>query len=375
MMADGTDVRDASTALAGTRQGLIVAAGFGALVFLIGLMVAPERTWGGYLMGFSYFVGLALAGLLFLAVLYLARGEWAFPLRRVPEAMASTLPVAAVLGLVLIAGIHSLYEWSHSSVVESDPLLTHKSTWLNGFGFSVRLVIYFALWIWLGRRLVRVSRSGDRAAEVRAASWFLLAFALTFSLASIDWVQSLDPHWFSTMFALRMLSGIGLAGLAVCTIVLVTLRRRGAMREVVTRDILDDLGKLLLALSLFWAYIWYCQYMIIWYTDIPEETGYYILRHRGPWAVLVPVNLIVNFAVPFLALMLSAWRRNGVILRRIAVWLLVGHALDLYVMIAPPLATSRPVPGLWEVGPLAGILALFAWSLLGGMQPRKQAAV
>ena len=194
MTAADMGAHETSAPFAGTRQGLMVAVGCGAIVFLIGLMVAPERTWGGYLIGFSYFVGLALAGLLFLAVLSLARGEWAFPLRRVPEAMASTLPVAAVLGLVLITGIHTLYEWSHSSVVEGDALLTHKSTWLNGFGFSVRLVLYFALWIWLGRRLVLVSRTGDRPAEVRTAAWFLLAFALTFSLASIDWVQSLDPH-------------------------------------------------------------------------------------------------------------------------------------------------------------------------------------
>ena len=193
---------------------------------------------------------------------------------------------------------------------------------------------------------------------------FMATFAITFSLASVDWIQSLDPHWFSTMFALRTLSGAVCSGLALCTILLVVARRRGPLRHVVTKDVMDDLGKILLGFSLFWGYIWYCEYMIVWYSNIPEETGYYLLRREGDWGTLQPVNLIVNFAVPFLCLMLRAWRRNGVVLMRIAGWILVGHALDLYVMIAPPLMPGDPQLGLWELGPLIGACALFGWILV-----------
>ncbi len=349
--------------------GLLATAVAGGLVFLAGTIVAPDRVWGGYLMGFTYFVGLALSGPLFLSILYLCNARWGLPLRRVPEAMTAALPAAFVLGLGLIMGSHALYEWSHEQVVAQDPLLTHKSAWLNVFGFSLRLILYFAAWIWVGRRVARRSTSTEPGVErsranVRTSALFMAVLAFTFSLASVDWIQSLDAHWFSTMFALRTLSGVGCAGLALCTVVLVALRRHGPLREVVTRDVMDDLGKILLALSLFWAYIWYCEYMIIWYSDIPEETVYYLLRNQGGWETLGPVNLLVNFAVPFLALMLRAWRRNGVVLMRIAAVVLVGHALDLYVMIAPPLMGGELWLGLWEIGPVIGTLALFAWLLL-----------
>jgi hypothetical protein len=274
------------------------------------------------------------------------------------------------LGLVLIMGTHALYEWSHPQVVAADELLQHKSGWLNVTGFWIRLVLYFATWLWLGKKVASRSACTDaepmrRRGDIRSSAIFMALFAITFSLASVDWIQSLDPHWFSTMFALRTLSGLGCSGLALCTIVLVTLRRKGHMRTVVTRDVMDDLGKILLSLSLFWAYIWYCQYMIIWYSDMPEETGYFLLRQEGDWSTLLPLNLAVNFAVPFLALMFRAWRRNGVVLLRIAAWILVGHALDLYVMIAPPLSMGEPQFGLWELGPLVGTLALFGWLLIG----------
>ncbi len=350
-------------------RGLFAAAVAGGVVLLLGTMIAPERVWGGYLMGFSYFVGLALAGPLFLSIHYLTRAKWSQPLRLVPEAMTAALPAAFVLGLVLLMGTHALYEWSHAAVVAEDALLQHKAPYLNLAGFALRLVAYFAIWIWLGRKLAARSRATEppqqrRRRDIGFSALFMATFAITFSLASVDWIKSLDPHWFSTMFALRTLSGVGSAGLAVCVIVLVVLRRKGTLRAVVTRDVMDDLGKILLALSLFWAYIWYCEYMIIWYSNIPEETGYYLLRNQGGWGTLVRVNLIVNFAIPFLSLMLRAWRRNGVVLMRIAGVVLVGRALDLYVMVDPPILGGELRLGLWELGPLLGALALFAWILL-----------
>ena len=370
---DTTVVPAASVSPSSTlMRGLLITSGLGVVAFLAGMLVDPERVWGGYLMGFFYFVGLALAGPLFLSVLYLSGARWSLPLRRIPEAMGGALPAAMVLGLVLIMGTHALYQWSHSQVVAGDALLQHKAPWLNTLGFSFRMVVYFLVWIWIARKVAARSTSTEAEPErtrgnIRASALFGVILAVTFSLASIDWIQSLDAHWFSTIFALRTLSGVGCSGLALATIVLVVLRRKGPMRSVVTKDVMDDLGKLLLGLSLFWAYIWYCQYMIIWYMNMPEETGYYLLRREGDWGTLAPVNLIVNFAVPFLALMLRSWRRNGTILIRIAAWVLVGHAFDLYVMIAPPILGNQPSLGLWELGPLVGALAFFGWIFLRGL--------
>jgi hypothetical protein len=353
-------------------RALVITAVVAAVVFLVGLVLDPARAWGGYLMGFTYFTGLALAGPLFVAIVHLTGARWGYPLRRVPEAMGTALPVALLLGLVLVTGIHSLYEWSHSQVVESDALLLHKSAWLNTTGYCLRLVAYFVIWIWLGRKVLARSRSsetqpGRRRRDIATSALYMAVFAVTFSLASVDWIQSLDPHWFSTIFALQTLAGLGCSGAAVCTIALVALRRSGHLRDFVTKDVLDDLGKILLALSLFWAYIWYCQYMIVWYTNLPEETGYYLLRREGGWATLGPVNLVVNFGAPFLALMLRSWRRNGIVLMRIAALILVGHALDLYVLIAPAILRDGPSLGPWELAPLVGALALFAWVFLRGL--------
>lgn len=346
------------------KRALLLAVGLGTLVFFVGLAVEPARAWGAYLIAFNVFVGLALAGPLFLAIVYLSNGRWAMPLRRVPEAMGGALGVAGVLGLVLIIGTHTLYEWSHAQVVQGDALLRHKAPWLNVVGYSVRMVVYFAIWIWIARRLAARSSATEpeperRRATIRDSATFMALFAVTFSLASLDWIQSLDPHWFSSMFALRTASGVCLAGLAFATIVLVEFRRRLGLRDVVTKHVLDDLGKVLLALSLFWAYIWYCQYMIVWYTNIPEETGYYLIRRTGDWTTLLRLNFAVNFGVPFLALMLGAWRRNAIVLQRIAMWILLGRVLDLFVLIAPPLQGVVPRFGLWEVGPVIAAFALF----------------
>jgi hypothetical protein len=355
-------------------RSLLVTALLGALVFVVGLFVAPERAWSGYLMAFVYFVELGLAGGLFLSILTLSSARWATALRRVPEAMTTSLPYAFVLGLLLMGGVSTLYEWSHSSIVAADPLLQGKASYLNGGFFFVRLVVYFVLWIWLTRAMVRISRlqdQGDSAALARArfryAALFLPVFGLSFSLASVDWVQSLEPHWFSTIFALITLSNVANAGLAVCILIVLHLRREGVLRKVVSDDQLDDLGKIVIGFALFWGYVWFCQYMLIWYTNMPEETPYYALRHQGHWQVLTWVNVTLNWAVPFFVLMPKAARRSGAVLARVAVVMLVGQALNLSIQIEPPLVGAAPSYGLWEVGPVVGALALFFWCTLRGL--------
>jgi len=337
----------------------------GAVVFLVGLVASPHRIWGGYLVAFNYLTGLGIAGGVFLAVLSMSGAAWATALRRIPEAMTATVPVAGLLGLVLLFGLHSLYEWSHESVVAGDPVLQGKSAYLNVPGFSLRLLLFFAVWILLLRLMVRRSQAQDRPGVVadpkRDAAFsavFMVVFCITFSLASFDWLMSLEPHWFSTIFALYRLAGIGLAGMAVVIIFVVTLRR-GPLRRIVTESHLQDLGRITMSLSVFWAYIWYCQYMLIWYTNIPEETTYYLLRGETPWNVLSRTSLVLNWLLPFLVLLPRAACRSETVLLRVAVVLLVGHALDLFLQVAPPLMGDTPAFGLWELGPLVAAVAVF----------------
>jgi hypothetical protein len=338
----------------------------GGAVFLLGLFMAPERVWGGYLMGFVFLTALALAGPVFIAFLTMAGARWSVALQRVPECMAAALPAAAALGVGLLFGIHTLYEWSHEAVVEHDALLAAKAGWLNTTGFALRLLIVFALWIVMSRRLVTLSRerahSDDEGAArrlLRASAVFMIVVALSFSVASVDWLKSLEPHWFSTMFALMHFGGLAAVGLAAAILLCLLLENQGALSGVLREDHLHDMGKLLFALTLFWAYCWYCQYMLIWYTDIPEETVHYTMRKEGAWWLLVQAALVLKWGVPFLALMARRTCRNRKVLAQAAACVLVGHGIDLFVQVGPPLMGAEVAVGLWELGPLLGAVCLF----------------
>jgi len=347
-------------------KGLSSLVGLGGLIFIIGLFVDPGRVWGGYLMGLVFLVGLALAGPIFLAFLKVAGARWSVSMQRVPEAMAAALPAAGIMGLGLIFGIHSLYEWAHPGVMEHDALLQLKAGWLNDMSFSLRLVLCFALWIVTARRLVEQSRrfaqEGDRqnrALLTSRSGQFVIVFAITFSVASYDWLMSLEPHWFSTMFPLYHLAGLASAGLAAVILLVLAMERQGALAGAVTDDQLHDLGKMLFSVTLIWAYCWYCQYMLIWYTDIPEETVYFASRQQGSWWLLVQASLFLGWAVPFVALMSRKSCRTRAVLSRVAMVVMVAHGLDLFIQVGPPLMGAEPVLGLWEIGPLVGSVSLF----------------
>lgn len=346
-------------------QGLAVTAAICGAVFLGGLAVDPQRAWVGYLVGFVFATGLALSGGVFLALLNASSSRWAAALRRVPEAMSRAIPVAGAAGLVLLFGVPTLYEWAHESAVRGNEVLEEKAVYLNPVFFAARLVAFFLLWTWLAMRLRNAPPGASRI--VRGAA-FMAVFGVTFSLASVDWLESLSPEWSSSMFGLVSLSGLGLSGLAAATIVAIHLRRSGAWHGILTDDHLHDLGKLLFGFSLFWAYIWYCQYMLVWYTNMPEETVWYATRREGMWGSLTTLSLVLNGLVPFVALLFRRARRSETTLLRVALVLLVGRALDLFVIAGPTFdakaAEVSGTPGspgfvVWEIAPVVGFLALF----------------
>jgi hypothetical protein len=227
--------------------------------------------------------------------------------------------------------------------------------------------VYFALWIVLARKLVRALHAQDAAPSVaasrrsiRCAALFLAVFAITFSLASIDWIESLEPRWASTMFALVTLSTIGLAGLAACGLIVARAARRPRLRQLASTARIDDIGRLLIGLSLFWAYIGYCQHMLIWYTNMPEETSWYVVRSQGEWLTVGRVSMALCWLTPFLALMPRRLRRNPTVLGRVSIAVIIGIVHFLYFLIAPPLHGAAPQFGVLELalplGALAGIL-------------------
>jgi len=340
----------------------------GVALTVVGWTVAAERTCPSLLLGSVYALGIGLGGLLFIAFGYITGAGWHVALRRVPEAMTATLPVTAILMVAALAGFPVLYEWSHADAVAADPLLQGKAPWLNTSAFMARAVVCLGVWILFAAALRRNSRRQDETGRIELTArnrvlsvLFLIAFIVTFSVASIDWLMSLEPHWYSTVFAVYHFAGIFVSGLATLTIVLIVLRRLGPLASVLRPDHLHDIGKLTFGFATFWGYIWFCQYMLIWYGNIPEETAHFVLRHEGAWEPLFALNPIVNWLIPFLLLLPRSAKRSESVMLGVALLLLAGHALDLYLAILPPFAGPRL--GLWEIGPVVGALSLTALAL------------
>ncbi len=331
----------------------------GAVLTAIGWLSAPSRLCPNLLLASFALLGLGLGALLFLGFGAVTRAGWHVALRRIPEALAGTLPASALMMLIALAGLPWLYEWSHGDAVAKDPLLQAKSGWLDAGFFLARAVFFLALWLLLAALFRRLSRRQDETGNaavtgrtVALAAVTLLLFAYTFSAAAFDWLMSLEPHWYSTVFAAYHFSGLFVAALAVLLLLSILLRRRGALQGILRDDHLHDLAKMTLGFSTFWAYLWYCQHMLIWYSHIPEETVYYAARMEGAWGPLFVLTPVVNWLIPFLALLPRPAKRSERVLVPVALLLLLGRWLDLYVGILPPFLPAGPALGLWEIAPL-----------------------
>ena len=337
---------------------------FGVLVLLVGLLFSPERIWPSVLNGAICLLGLGLAGPLIIAMVTACSGRWLDGFRVVPECMsAAILPGILMLGFVLF-GAPILFEWTHESALAAHPLLEMKSSWLNLPSFMMREAVALAILAWASSRVVATSRGLDgsdaaRSSHLRASCVFLLLFAPAFSVVAFDWLMSLEGEWFSTMFAVYIFSGLLLTGFAAIAVVANALQKRGLLGDAMTTDRWHDLGKMIFAFGFFWGYIWFCQYMLIWYSNIPEETMWFESRMSGGWFSLMMFNLLLNCGVPFVALLSQRAKKNPVIVVRVAIVLIFGRWLDLYMVVTPTFA-KEPVLGLWEIGPPLGAFGCFA---------------
>jgi hypothetical protein len=333
-------------------------------VALIGLLVqSPQRLLPNLLLATYWLLSLGVGGLAFIAMHYVSGGRWATAIRRVPEAMAATIPFAAVgLALVLVAG-RSLYPWAADTAAIENSL---QKAWLNWPFFLGRSVVYLGLWALFGALILRHSRRQDVDADiahtvsnVRLSAAFLVVFGLTLWLASEDWLMSMEPGWSSTVFCVYQFAGIVVAGLAGSILFSVWLHGVGLFRRVLTTDHLHDLGMLLFGFTTFWVYLWFCQYMLIWYVNNPEETPWIAARSHGGWARLLTASLVLNWAIPFVVLLPRWTKKRPAILGSIAALLLVGRWLDLYVTIMP-FSGFPTVPVMsCELGVLAAATGLF----------------
>jgi hypothetical protein len=344
-----------------------VLAVLGSGVLLFGLFQAPERVWPNVLLVSYYLMSLGLGGLVFVALLYVTGAGWAVALRRVPEAMAAIIPVAALgLGLVFLAR-PSLYPWAGSPAQEAAASTPLRHAWLNLPFFLARSAVYVAGWVILGLVLVRTSRRQDEDRllahthrNVGVSAAFLVVFAVTFWLASNDWLMSLEPEWSSTIFPVYQFAGLFLSGLAGVILLAAWLRWLGPFRDVFSRQHMHDLGKLLFAFSTFWMYVWFCQYLLIWYVNNPEETTWFARRLHGAWRPLFFLNVVLNWGVPFVVLLPRATKQRVGVLAAVSVVVLAGRWLDLYLGILPPSFEPALACAAWEAALLLGAAGLFA---------------
>lgn len=324
-----------------------------------------DQLMHSYLVAFLFGLSLALGGLFFVLVQYATRAGWSVVVRRMAENAMATLPLFALLFIpIALFGMDTLYHhWAHPG---DDPILLSKQAFLNPTGFYLRAALYFVVWIaaaiWFYRRSARQDeeRTAALTGSMQSVSApALILFALTTTFAAIDWIMSLDPHWFSTMFGVYFFAGCVVAILCLLILVSLALRRGGRLDGVVTVDHLYDLGKLLFGFVVFWAYIAFSQFMLIWYGNIPEETLFFVHRWHHGWEILSVLLAAGHFGLPFLFLLPMDFKRSGVTLSLAACWLLVMHYLDLYWLVMPSLHHEHIHGDVLDVTCLVGVVALF----------------
>ena len=340
----------------------------GTGTFIAGLFSDPQRTWANYLIVNYYFLSLAMGGAFFFVLQSISQSGWSSAFKRIPEAMMAYIPFAAVFFLLLYFGMHHLYHWSQSQAVASDPILLHKSAFLNTPFFILRMIICFTLWILFARKLRILSLREDITDPDKImvlfskselySKIFIFIFAITFSLSAIDWIMSIDAHWYSTIFALKNLVAAFLHGVSILVLIVFILYKRGYF-PFLNKYHLHDFSRYLFMLSIVWGYFWFVQFMIIWYGNIPEETVYYYVRWKEGWKVLFFLEIGLNWTIPFLILLPVKSSRNMTVIAVVIFFLIIGQYLDLFVQVVPG-TTGLLIFGWIEAGLLLGYIGLFA---------------
>ena len=343
----------------------------GAVAALLGIvgsavlgMANPAQFFFSWLVAFLFFLSLAIGALYFVLIHYAVQAAWGVVLRRVAETVAATLPVLALLFVPLVFGMGALFPWSRPDA-HTDHLLAWKAPFLNTPFFLVRAAIYFAAWSAIALLWLRGSRAQDATGDVaislrlrRRSGPALLVLAITQTFASIDWIMSLTPKWFSTAFGVYFFSGAMVSFFSLLAIAAVVLRN-GPLRDVISVEHLHDVGKLVFAFVCFWAYIGFCQYFLIWYANLPEETGWYHVRLSGAWKSLTMALAIGHFVIPFLFLMGRTVKRRGAGLLLGAGWVLLMHLLDIYWLVMPSLHEAGARPGLLDAATFLAVGGVF----------------
>jgi len=325
------------------RNAILAVGVLGWTVTIYGFLTDAEQTYASYLVAFMFFLSIAWGATFFVMIQHVTSAAWSVTVRRLMENLMFTMPAMALLFVPIAIGMPTLYEWGTPGFINAeDPNLQFKALFFSRAFFLGRSVIYFLVWTVLALTLYGNSVAQDaapnRAAYENTRRWSgpgLLVLTITVTMAAVDWMMSLDPFWYSTIFGIYVFSGGGLAFFAALVVIALMLRRWGCLSRTIHLEHYHDLGKWTFALTVWWAYIAFSQYMLIWYGDLPEETEFYHARAEGSWLWVSAALVVGRFLVPFAVLMSRSAKRKLRVLGFAAVWVLLFHFVDLHWLVMP----------------------------------------
>ncbi|MDH4199007.1 MAG: hypothetical protein OEV66_01375 [Spirochaetia bacterium] len=348
--------------------------GIGLTTLIVGFIVDPARAWAGMLVLGFYLMTIGLFGGFFTSMHFISGSKWSVVLRRVSESMFYVLIAAAVfLGIVVIFGMHHLYEWSHEEVMANDQILQKKAAYLNRPFFIARVIVYFVSWFAMGTMLRKYSLKQDGNTDkpsrgvlsAISAGWMII-FVYFLELCSIDLIMSLEPHWSTTMFPMYTFAGLVCSGFGVLIILTATIQKHGGLKSM-TPEHFHDLGKFQFAFVGFWAYIAFCQHMLTWYANLPEETVYLERRLHGIWGGYTAFLWVGHFIIPFLILLSSKIKRNPNQLAKVSWWIVFMGFVDVVWLVYGGIQHENihGYPFKWmEMGLFLGAIGIIGYSVL-----------
>jgi len=341
----------------------------GVVTFSLEVSSDPTRAYAAWLHNYWVFLGLGLAGTFFSAIHYLVGATWSVVPRRIADAFSSFVPMALILYVVVAVGIPHLYIWSSPAAIQGAGASTiAKGGYLSANFVILRNILFLAIWSLFSWLFVRNSTKQDETRDpaltrrnLGLSAAFIVLFAITFTLATFDTIMSLEPTWYSTIFGVYNWAGLWQAGLAGIAIVMVVLRRQGALQGMVTRAHYHDIGKLVFAFAVFWTYIAFSQFMLIWYANLPEEIEWMIHRIFTGWGAVIIAVTALKFVIPFFVLLHQKMKENETVLIFVCAGVILGHWLDVYWMTYPAFSPEHAVLSWNEIGVALGFLGLFGF--------------
>lgn len=343
---------------------LMILVAIGLVTAVAGLITDPARTWPNILLNNMFFLSISIGAVLFYSIQFITGSSWSALFQRLPLALGSFIPVAAILMLLLWFGLPHIYEWAQPGITETDKLIAHKAPFLNVPFYMIRIVVYFMLWVPLFLALRRLSVKEDLSSDLRfykksshLSKIFVFVAVLFFSMAAIDWIMTIDAHWYSTIFGFRAMITSMYYGVAAIILLLLFLSKQGFFPQL-NDGHRHDLARYLFRFSIVFGYLWFMQFLILWYANIPELTVYYQPRFLGEFKFLFYAEFFMNFAIPFIITMSDDLGKKVPVMAGISILLIAGLWVSLFLQIMPGTYGTLRI-GLIEAGMWLGYAGLF----------------